>query len=438
MKISFISHASVIVITSDAVIWSDPWLHGNAFNESWTLLPEANFDSEWLNKITHIWISHEHPDHFHIPTLKSLSDDFKQRVVILFQANNSDKLPNALQKFGYKEIIRLPHAKSVQLTKETRIWCYQVSQMDSALAIQNNGQTVLNLNDAEVTARDCKIISKSFPNVDVVLNQFSIAGYNGHANYQTRLPEQANSILKKVLTAHDLFRSKITIPFASMIYFSTEDNQYINQYANTPRKLLNYFRENHKENEVLVLYPGETYTLNQNHDSNKSISQYDAIYQALASLPYSKPALISFDKLENSFKQLYARIHQRYYSFLLAIFLKPIKIHVPDLNINIVFDIVTGKFFQTDDKNYDLIIYSQPLNFALQFDWGFQTLGVSARCRVINNYNNYRRHRILFSLNNAEIWLKFKLFFNSRNIKWVASRFNGLIAQIKNRLASQL
>src|SRR3990167_10644286 len=131
MELKFVSHASIIVVAEDATIWSDPWLDGKVFNESWSLSPASHFDSAYYDLIDYIWISHEHPDHFHIPTLKSLPDSFKESVSILFQKNNSDKLPIALKKMGYKNIVRLPHKQFVKITANTIVLNYQVGQMDS-------------------------------------------------------------------------------------------------------------------------------------------------------------------------------------------------------------------------------------------------------------------------------------------------------------------
>src|SRR5262245_58532602 len=111
MRITLICHASVVIETSDTVIWTDPWLFGKAFNDSWSLLPEAKFDTALYDKIKFVWVSHEHPDHFHIPTLKSLPQEFKNRVTLLFQKNNSDKMPNAFRKLGFSNIKLMPNRK---------------------------------------------------------------------------------------------------------------------------------------------------------------------------------------------------------------------------------------------------------------------------------------------------------------------------------------
>ncbi|MGH7905879.1 MAG: MBL fold metallo-hydrolase [Candidatus Binataceae bacterium] len=92
MKIRLVSHASVIVKCSDVTIWSDPWLLSKAFNDSWSLYPAADFSPSLLDDVRFLWLSHEHPDHLNFPTLASLPPDFKQRVTILFQDNNPDRI----------------------------------------------------------------------------------------------------------------------------------------------------------------------------------------------------------------------------------------------------------------------------------------------------------------------------------------------------------
>ena len=48
MQIQLVSHASVLIRTEDVQIWTDPWLTGKVFNNSWTLLHEPAWDPAWL------------------------------------------------------------------------------------------------------------------------------------------------------------------------------------------------------------------------------------------------------------------------------------------------------------------------------------------------------------------------------------------------------
>ena len=96
MRIHLVSHASVIIDTGDVRIWTDPWLVSKVFNDSWTMNPQPVWDERLLDTIDYIWISHEHPDHFNVPTLKGLPAAFKEHVTVLFQHKNTDKIAGLL------------------------------------------------------------------------------------------------------------------------------------------------------------------------------------------------------------------------------------------------------------------------------------------------------------------------------------------------------
>ena len=243
MKIRLVSHASVVIETADAKIWTDPWLFGKAFNESWALLPEPEFDPNLYQEIDLVWVPHEHPDHFHFPTLKTLPADFKRRVTLLFQKNNSDKMPNAFRALGFENIRLLPNREIVAITPDTEVYCTQIGNMDSALGIRTQGEAVFNLNDCEANDADCRIIRRDLGEIHTVLNQFSIAGYRGHHDFATRLTQSAGQILENVLANHLALGAKITIPFASFVYFCMQDNRFINDFTNTPRT---YARSSHR------------------------------------------------------------------------------------------------------------------------------------------------------------------------------------------------
>src|SRR6266852_4622045 len=116
MKIHFVGHACIVAECADTSILMDPWLFGKIFNDSWTLLPEPKFDPAMLEKVDYIWISHEHPDHCHFPTLGSFPADFKARVTILFQDRDYTKMFAAFRKLGYERFQRLPHRMIVPLS----------------------------------------------------------------------------------------------------------------------------------------------------------------------------------------------------------------------------------------------------------------------------------------------------------------------------------
>src|SRR6202012_4588369 len=102
MGITFVGHASVICDLADITLWTDPWLTGEAFNESWALYPHPIMRDMDLARVTHIWISHEHPDHLSIPTIKSLSSEHKARITVLFQKHYDAEVFNWLSAQGFR------------------------------------------------------------------------------------------------------------------------------------------------------------------------------------------------------------------------------------------------------------------------------------------------------------------------------------------------
>jgi len=73
MNIEWINHASFVLNYNNIRLITDPWIEGAVFNESWSLISKTKFKYSDFKRITHIWFSHEHPDHFpHLIFLKFL------------------------------------------------------------------------------------------------------------------------------------------------------------------------------------------------------------------------------------------------------------------------------------------------------------------------------------------------------------------------------
>ena len=160
MNIKLISHSSVIIQSSGISILCDPWYVETAFNDGWALLPKPNFDYNELNNIDYLWISHEHPDHFHIPTLKKIKPYLSEDVVIVYQELFGNKVPKFLKNFGFNNIILLKHGKTKLIKKaNVRLTIFQVGSMDSALLVQDEKKNVLINNDCELSNKDIQFIS---------------------------------------------------------------------------------------------------------------------------------------------------------------------------------------------------------------------------------------------------------------------------------------
>lgn len=424
MKIRLVSHASVIVTCSDTAVWTDPWLISKAFNNSWTLWPTPDFDESLLHDVGFIWLSHEHPDHLNFPTLASLPAEFKSRVKILFQKNNAERIFEPLRKIGYRNFIVLPHRQIVRITEKTSVYCFRVGTIDSCLGVISGGRVAFNANDARINSRDCTTVLKDLRKVDVVLNQFSLAVHNGCVDHQTYVKRAALSVLESLSANHRDLHASATIPFASLIYFSTTDNRFMNAYANRPRDVVEFCSS--RGQSVVVMYPGDEYEVGKDYDSSAALARYDQLHSGSGALQYDEPTVVPLSALQESFTVLMERMRERYPGVVLDM-LKPLRVEIPDLGIVAELSLAKGYLREVRLPGpADLAIHSQPLHYCLSYPWGMQTLTVSARFTVLNNVRNWRRHKALFALYSADVYLKPRNVLRRQNRAFLFDKLKAL------------
>ena len=430
VSITLVSHASVVIDVGGVRILTDPWQFGTAFNDSWKLIaPAADLDA-MLDGIDFLWLSHEHPDHFHIPTLRALPHAFKKRVTVLFQrSSDADKMVRALNgMLGFPNVVLLDHRDWVQVAPGVEVYCYHSRQIDSALAVRGGGRVILNLNDCEASERDLTILRQDLGPLDVLLNQFSVAGFDGD---EGQLASQAAGILDTMVRDHRALDARTTIPFASYVYFCCSDNAKINGFINAPGAVAERFAAEQLSLSVLAM--GQTLQVGASHDNASALEFFAKIYGSVDRLPIDQAPTVAFDDLKAAFAKLHAKLVRMHGRLALRL-LKPVVIAVPDIGVNVRMAVRSGGFDITDAAP-DIEINSQPLHFMLSNNFGLQTLGVSGRYRLFGNLGNWFRHRALFAMLNAGIGLSLRQIFSPAQIGFFWRRRSDIVDQVRYRVA---
>lgn len=225
--VTFLNHSSVIVSdgASDGAptrILCDPWFEGAAFQNGWRLLHEH---SHRINELgfDHVWVSHEHPDHFSIPTLKQLQG----RRSFIFQTTQDGKVAQWLGR--RHEVTEIADRQARRFGGiETRL--FVCDGYDSAMRFRfEDGSTFLNLNDARVELDGViDALRDDAMYADLVALQFSYANYAGNEGDQDIPRDQHESVLERVLTVAGALKPRALMLFASYVYFSHEENFYWN------------------------------------------------------------------------------------------------------------------------------------------------------------------------------------------------------------------
>jgi L-ascorbate metabolism protein UlaG (beta-lactamase superfamily) len=264
MEIEFVSHAGFIIEANNKRICVDPWIKGKTLHDNWAL-PASHVEVDFTS-IDYLFITHEHPDHFNFPTLKSIDEADRKRIKILYQKHASTQLQTTFEKLGFAEVIELPVYKWVTIDG-IRLYCGSAGTMDSFLAIHWDEQTVLNLNDCVLNAKQYQSIAHQLGKVDFLFTQFSIANWVGNEHDEMNAAQQK----KDHILLHKLFfQPKYIIPFASFIYFCNKENERINSWTNTPRDMANMALP-----EVHFLYPHDKIdTHNASFNSEAAVEKY--------------------------------------------------------------------------------------------------------------------------------------------------------------------
>jgi UDP-MurNAc hydroxylase len=151
MKVTALGHAGLKVETARATVLIDPWFSPEgSFQASWFQFPDnSHLMSPSLFEPTAIVISHEHLDHIDPWFLSRVPSS----VPVVITRYPSPVLRQKIESAGPRTIIEVPPWERVDLAENVSVFFVsEESPMnhDSAVVIQGDGKTLLDLNDARL------------------------------------------------------------------------------------------------------------------------------------------------------------------------------------------------------------------------------------------------------------------------------------------------
>jgi len=384
MKLEWVNHASYIIEHKDFKLLVDPWIEGSAFNNGWDLISKTKQTHEKLSNANYIWISHEHPDHFSPAFFKSIQKGKRKNITVLFQETRDKRVITFLKNIGY-QTIELPLKNKYKIDSNIELICDRVGYLiDSYLLLSINGKKILNTNDCIINnSKTAKNIKKIVGEVDVLLTQFSYANWAGNeldADYRKEIAIQK---LKSLSLQINYLKPKYIIPFASFIYFSHEENFYLNNHINKPNEVYNYLRMNHSIS-AMFFYPGEKWNFEESHDSKNSIKMYMQDFDTIA--VKHKANKINKTKLDEAFKNYKKNIKgYRFFNIIGQLLSKSFETSIFLWDHNKAFSFNHNKGLNIINKKLNECDYqmsSESLIYILQFDFGVESLEVNGRFRT--------------------------------------------------------
>jgi len=405
MKITFVSHAGFLTEVNGKTILTDPWTKGKAFNDSWALLSKP-FDVDY-STVDYIFVSHEHPDHFSFPTLKSIPETDRKRIKIFYQKHASKRLNEAFIKLSFHSVIELPLYKWTTV-EGLDLFCGSAGSMDSFLAIKEGNQLLLNLNDCVFNKKQYEYISKSVGEVTLLFTQFSFANWVG--NDKDEIGNAAKKI-NDIRLQLEIFKPQYTVPFASFVYFCNQENARMNAWINTPA-----YVESLNLPGMNFMYPGDAVDLNNPHfSSHEAVEKYMVDLAAIKIDP--TPAAKSFEEIKEAVQNNLHYFKENIYAPFRRL-VKPFSIYITDLNKAIEVDAQNGviKELASGTKcRYEMC--SQVCWFTFKFTWGSGTLDVSGMYRD-NEFPAPPSKYFFFQNLLSTEFLSIKILLSSANFLW--------------------
>lgn len=381
MEILWVNHASFVIASGRIRLLTDPWLYGTAFNDSWDLLVPSAFQNRDFENITHIWFSHEHPDHFSPPVLGQIPEATRRQITVLFQETRDRRVVNYCRKLGFS-IQELPDGKPISLDSDFSVTCGKVPFYDSWLACKAEGLLVLDLNDCVLeNSSGLTQISKKLGPVDVLFSQFSYASWFGNSDEPQNYCDAAAAMKEQLLQEILVTKPRFTVPCASFVRFCHSENQFMNLYVNRVSDIVDEIKKQSASTPI-VLFPGDKWTVGTSHESDRAIKSYQDA--DAADYSFRRPERVELDEiltLSRKYRQKLLERNSRAAIYLAQWMgvLPSVLFHVEDLNTYLVFDWTSGLRPTARGGSADVTIGSESLAYLFRFDWGLDTLQVNGR-----------------------------------------------------------
>ena len=319
--------------------------------------------------------------------------------------------------------------------------CGKIPYYDSWLYLEYDNKKILNCNDCVLDDPKAILnIKKYISKTDILLTQFSYANWYGNREDNKLRSYLAKEKLNRIKMQCDEFEVKYVIPFASFIFFSHEENFYMNDEINDVSAVNEYILGNCKAIPI-IMKPNEKWDGCSIKNNISSLDYWESKYTSLKNKTLNQPNKeYNLEEIKKISIDFLNRIKNKNNMFLIRILelinlLKPVYFYISDQNIYARF---TWKYgFQQQKKiipEKNIVkLHSESLIFLIKYDFGLDTLNVNARFEAtIRSKRNMIRTFFITSLNNTGRYFTIRSVLTSLNKTFI---INGLktVGLIKKR-----
>lgn len=245
LKARTLGHACLAIYREGErpLLLTDPWLVGSAYWRSWWLQHYPSSEEiDWLASAAHVYVTHEHPDHFHMPSIRRLGAG----PAYLFPALAETGCIGYLAEHGYRAA-PAPPLRWLPLGDGVSILSIPAWNDDSLLLIDTPTALLLNLNDAKPLPPVLRAIRRAADRIAkprVLLCSYSPASlvnsFIDDGGIVSLRP--ARHYVDYVCRLCQGLGIDHYLPFASQAVFQRDDSLWANGYSTSYDDLRRYWR----------------------------------------------------------------------------------------------------------------------------------------------------------------------------------------------------
>jgi hypothetical protein len=262
VELTYLAHACLLVEAGGVRLVTDPWLDGPTYLGAWWHFPEPAARGSEV-RADYVYLTHEHVDHFHQPTLQALP----RSTPILIGRFMKPRFREQLRALGFSDVRELPHGREVRLGDELRLTSYQYRADDTGLVISDGTCSILDMNDCLLRAGSLQqvlerhgapdLLAMSFANAEAypIVYDFEDAAERADWDDQSRY----DGFLEKA----ERIGARSFVPFASMFCFLSDELFHLNERIVSPAPLVT--------RGGLPMNPGDRWTPDGGHQLVKPI-----------------------------------------------------------------------------------------------------------------------------------------------------------------------
>lgn len=374
VKVNFLNHSSFSIEDDENLTLVDPWYFGRIFNNSWSLLKDTDDSVIDYSKLKYISISHEHPDHLHWATLKHIREKTDNDLTIIYPKRSNPNVKEACKKMGYK-FGYIDYFQETKITDNYSITAFPEGH-DSALVYRVKDKIIVNQNDAYLNDQVLSHLKHMFPSIDLWLSQFSLAGYYGNSTDPEAIKKNGTQWhIDKFLYYQNFLNPKMSVPFASYVYFCKEYNDYINDYAVDLKDILDL-----SQHATQIPFYSQQVSFNSLEKNKEYLDRWDSVIKQSRNNITPISDFIGEELIISEIKKLYDNGY-RVGKLILEFF-------DYDKNLLIDTDSELFLFLEKEDTPLNLVagrLPSEELLAYLKTPWGGDTLNITGAFLKINS-----------------------------------------------------